>query len=129
MLFRDPETGREYEGYDPTARDARGNRVGSPTGRTHGVLFFDYDDDGDPDLWVASDGDRLHLFRNDSSPGNVRFTPVGRAMGIDKVGNWMGFRGGRLRWRCRSGCFRHERRLSPSHQATMGRARRVLRIQ
>ena len=91
VLFRDPETGREYEGYDPTARDARGNRVGDPTGRTHGVLFFDYDDDGDPDLWVASDGDRLHLFRNDSSPGNVRFTPVGRAMGIDKVGNWMGF--------------------------------------
>ena len=55
------------------------------------MLFFDYDDDSDPDLWVASDGDRLHLFRNDSTPGKVRFTPVARAIGIDKVGNWMGF--------------------------------------
>ena len=91
LLFEDPETGQQYEGYDPTARDASGNRIGDPTGRTHAVLFFDYDDDGDPDLWVANDGDRLHVFRNDSSPGEVRFTPVARTMGIDKVGNWMGF--------------------------------------
>ena len=91
LVFEDAETGTEYEGYDPNARDARGNRVGDPTGRTHAVLFFDYDDDGDPDLWVASDGDRLHLFRNDSTPGKIRFTPVARAIGIDKVGNWMGF--------------------------------------
>ena len=91
LLFEDPETGEIYEGYDPTARDASGNRIGDPTGRTHAVLFLDYDDDGDPDLWVANDGDRLHVFRNESSPGEVRFTPVARAMGIDKVGNWMGF--------------------------------------
>ena len=91
LLFEDPETGETYEGYDPTARDASGNRIGDPTGRTHAVLFLDYDDDGDPDLWVANDGDRLHVFRNESSPGEVRFTPVARAMEIDKVGNWMGF--------------------------------------
>ena len=91
LLFEDPEMGEIYEGYDPTARDASGNRIGDPTGRTHAVLFLDYDDDGDPDLWVANDGDRLHVFRNESSPGEVRFTPVARAMGIDKVGNWMGF--------------------------------------
>ena len=91
ILFEDPETGRKYEGYDPTVDDALGNPVGEPTGQTHAVLFFDYDDDGDPDLWVANDGDRFHLFRNDSSPGEVRFTPAARPMGIDRVGSWMGF--------------------------------------
>jgi hypothetical protein len=40
---------------------------------------------------VANDGDRLHVYRNDSTPGDIRFTPVERAMGIDKVGAWMGF--------------------------------------
>ena len=91
VLFEDPETGERYEGYDPTLTDKLGNRVGEPTGQTHAVLFFDYDDDGDPDLWVANDGDRFHVFRNDSSPGNVRFVPVASAMGIDTVGAWMGF--------------------------------------
>ena len=89
--FEDPETGETFEGYDPTVTDKFGNRVGEPTGQTHAVLFFDYDDDRDPDLWVANDGDRLHLFRNDSSPGRVRFVPVASSMGIDKVGAWMGF--------------------------------------
>ncbi len=91
ILFENPDTKEQYEGYDPTVTDARGNRVGEPTGQTHAVLFFDYDDDGDPDLWVGNDGDRLHLYRNDSSPGNVLFTPVAQAMGIDRVGAWMGF--------------------------------------
>lgn len=81
IVFEDPETGETYEGYDPTVRDNLGNRVGEPTGQTHAVLFFDYDDDGD----------RLHVYRNDSSVGEVRFTPVARRMGIDTVGSWMGF--------------------------------------
>ncbi len=91
VLFEDPETGEKFEGYDPTITDAAGNRVGEPTGQTHAVLFYDYDDDGDPDLWVANDGDRLHVYRNDSTPGDIRFTSVAREMGIDKVGSWMGF--------------------------------------
>ena len=91
ILFRDPESGRTFEGYDPGVVDAAGNRVGEPTGQTHSVLFFDHDDDGDPDLWVANDGDRLHVYRNDSAGGVVRFTEITRAMGIDKVGAWMGF--------------------------------------
>ncbi|MDP6401961.1 MAG: CRTAC1 family protein [SAR202 cluster bacterium] len=91
ILFEDPETGEQYEGYDPGVTDRLGNRVGEPTGQTHAVLFFDYDDDRDPDIWVANDGDRLHLYRNDSTPGNIRFTAVERAIGIDKVGAWMGF--------------------------------------
>ena len=91
ISFKDPETGERYEGYDPTFRDKLGNVVGEPTGQTHSVMFFDYDDDGDGDLWVANDGDRLHVYRNDSAGGEIRFTPVSRAMAIDTVGAWMAF--------------------------------------
>ncbi|MDA1349923.1 MAG: FG-GAP-like repeat-containing protein, partial [Chloroflexi bacterium] len=91
ILFRDPTSGRSFEGYDPTVEDANGNRVGDPTSRTHAVLFFDHDDDGDPDLWLANDGDELQLFRNDSEPGEIRYVPVTAETGIGKVGNWMGF--------------------------------------
>ena len=91
LVFEDPKTGKTYEGYDPTVEDAQGNPVGDPTARTHVALFFDHDDDGDPDLWLANDGYRLQVFRNDSAPGEPRFTSVTRAMGIGKVGNWMGF--------------------------------------
>ena len=89
--FQDAVTGRVYEGYDPKQRDAAGNRVGDPTGQSWSVLFYDYDDDGDQDLWVADDGDRLKVYRNDSAPGSFRFTPVARAMGVDMTGAWMGF--------------------------------------
>ena len=91
VLYKDSETGDEYEGYDPNLRDELGSRVGDPSGQTQAVTFFDYDSDGDSDLWVANDGDRLHVLRNDSSPGNVRFTNVARVMGVDQVGAWMGF--------------------------------------
>ena len=91
ITFEDPETGERFEGYDPTRTDRLGNRVGEPTGQTHAALFFDYDDDGDPDLWIANDGDRLHLYRNDTADGIVRFTSVAKPMGIDQVGSWMGF--------------------------------------
>ena len=91
VLFEDPESGEQYEGWDPEERDRLGNQIGEPTGQTHAVLFFDYDDDGDPDLWTANDGDRLHIYRNDSSLGSIRFTPVAGALELDKVGSWMGF--------------------------------------
>ena len=91
IMFEDEEMGTEYEGYDPNIKDANGNRVADPSGRTHAVLFFDYDDDGDQDIWAANDGHRPYVFRNDSTTGDVRFTPVAEAMGIDKSGNWMGF--------------------------------------
>ena len=91
VTYKDAATGEEYEGYDPNMRDDLDNRVGDPSGQTQAVTFFDYDSDGDSDLWVANDGDRLHVLRNDSSPGNVRFTNVAREMGVDQVGAWMGF--------------------------------------
>ena len=91
VVFSDPDTDLEYVGYDPTVNDKDGNRVGDPTSRTHGVMFFDYDDDLDLDLWVANDGDILQVFRNDSSVGRPLFTPMAEEMQIDTVGNWMGF--------------------------------------
>ena len=91
VVFEDAETGNRYEGYDPNIVDAAGKRVADPSGRTHAVMFFDHDGDGDGDLWVANDGFRPYVFRNDSSPGSIRFAPVAEAMGIDKSGNWMGF--------------------------------------
>ena len=91
VVFTDPDTGAEFQGYDPGRLDRLGNRIGDPSGRTLAVLFFDYDTDGDQDLWVADDGDRLHLYRNDSSIGEIRFTSVADELGIDAVGNWMGF--------------------------------------
>ena len=91
VSYKNPDTGEDYEGYNPLTLDAQGNRAGEPTGQTHAVLFFDYDDDLDPDLWIANDADRLHLYRNDSDASGVRFTPMARTLGIDKVGAWMGF--------------------------------------
>ena len=88
-----------------------GNQVGEPTGQTHAVLFFDQDDDGDPDLWVANDGDRLHVYRNDSSPGRIQVHACGSGDGHRQGRLLDGIRGRRLRWRRRSGCLRHEHRL------------------
>ena len=90
VVFRDESSGTEYVGYDPSVKDENGNRVGDPTGRTHGVMFFDYDDDRDPDLWVANDGDILQVFRNDSTDTEIKFTPMAEEMKLDIVGNWMG---------------------------------------
>ena len=91
MEWKDPETGVVTRGYDPTVRDVMGNVVGDPTGQTLSTLFFDHDDDGDPDLWIADDGDTIKVYRNDSSDGAIRFTPIEDEMGIDDVGAWMGF--------------------------------------
>ena len=58
---------------------------------TWAVLFHDFDDDLDMDLWTAEDGGKLQVYRNDTSGDDLKFVPVERAMGIDKVGSWMGF--------------------------------------
>ncbi len=91
IMFTDPESGETFEGWDPTRRDRAGNQVGEPASQTHATLFFDFDDDGDPDLFVADDGDTLKVFRNDTVDGVVRFTDVGAALGLDVSGAWMGF--------------------------------------
>lgn len=89
--FYDPETGEFIEGYDPRLSDRFGNRVGDPTGQSWATLFFDHDDDGDPDLWVAHDGDHLEVYRNDTVGNDISFTPIASEMGVDVTGQWMGF--------------------------------------
>ncbi len=91
VAWRDPVTGEMIPGYNPELLDASGEPVGEPTGQTLAALFFDHDDDGDSDLWLADDGSRLKVFRNDSSNDEVKFTQISRAMGVDKMGAWMGF--------------------------------------
>ncbi len=91
LTWTDPDTGEVTVGYDPTLKDARGNKVGDPTGQTLASLFFDHDSDGDLDLWLADDGDVLKVYRNDTRDGKVTFTSIGQEMGVDSVGAWMGF--------------------------------------
>ena len=91
VQYTDPVTGRTTVGFDPQFVDDKGNLVGDPTGQTLAVMFFDYDSDGDPDLWQADDGDLLKVYRNDSTEETVRFTRVDKELGIDMVGAWMGF--------------------------------------
>ena len=91
VIFIDPTTGMEYEGYDPQDMDREGNPIGDPTGRTLAAVFFDHDRDGDSDLWIGNDGDSLHVYRNDSSAKKVIFTDISHQMGLGKLGNWMGF--------------------------------------
>jgi uncharacterized membrane protein YraQ (UPF0718 family) len=79
------------EGFDISMIDAAGNIVGDPAGQTWATLMFDHDSDGDLDLWVGDDGDRLKVYRNDSNPAGITFTPIEEILGIDQMGQWMGF--------------------------------------
>ena len=46
----------------------------------------DYDNDGDPDLYVANDYGRNNLYRNDRSPdGTRRFTDVAKTAGVEDI--------------------------------------------
>ncbi len=83
--------GQPIQAFDATQSDANDHVAGDPAGQTWATLFFDYDDDGDPDLWIADDGDRLKLYRNDTIGGAIAFTPVEDEMGIGLSGQWMGF--------------------------------------
>ncbi|MBI3961635.1 MAG: CRTAC1 family protein [Deinococcus sp.] len=53
-----------------------------PDDTSHGAVFFDYDNDGDLDLYVTNTGPN-RLLRND---GGV-FTEVGASAGVDDAGN------------------------------------------
>jgi hypothetical protein len=48
--------------------------------------WCDYDDDGDPDLYVANDFGRTNLYRND---GGGRFRDVAAEAGVEDIGNGM----------------------------------------
>ena len=83
--------GAPLEGFDTQMVDGEGNVVGDPAGQTWATAMFDHDSDGDLDLWVGDDGDRLKVYRNDSTDDGMRFTPIAKQLGIDQIGQWMGF--------------------------------------
>jgi len=83
--------GEPIEGFDISFVDANGNVVGDPAGQTWATMFFDHDSDGDLDLWIADDGDRLKVYRNDSTAAGLAFTSIEEQLDIDQMGQWMGF--------------------------------------
>jgi len=91
ITFPVPGADFEVEGFDPSLTDANGNPVGDPTGQTWATMFFDHDNDGDPDLWVANDGDRIQVYRNDTVDDRITFRNIAREMSVDESGAWMGF--------------------------------------
>ena len=91
IYFKDKTSGQEFMGYNPEVKDKNSNIVGDPTGPSHAAIFFDHDGDGDQDLWVASDGDQLHIYRNDSTESNITFKHISKELGLNVIGNWMGF--------------------------------------
>jgi len=55
-------------------------------GRGKGVAFADIDGDGDYDLYVSNKGGGSKLYRNDSTPGNIKFTDITAEAG-DNLGD------------------------------------------
>src|SRR5437867_3121397 len=58
---------------------ARASGIWDPDGKGLGVVWFDYNDDGNEDLYVANDATPNMLYRND---GNGRFTDVTLLAGV-----------------------------------------------
>lgn len=57
-----------------------------PDSKCMGLTAFDYDDDGDTDIFQANDHHFNYMFRND----NGRFTEVGREIGVAANSNGIG---------------------------------------
>ncbi|RLD19254.1 MAG: hypothetical protein DRI69_08740, partial [Bacteroidetes bacterium] len=58
------------------------------TGRSLGAIFFDYDNDGDQDLFQTRDGDDANLFYENTGDG--KFVDKSAESGLDFVGFGMG---------------------------------------
>jgi hypothetical protein len=57
------------------------------TGQGRGLLTFDYDNDGDLDIFIANNGDRPILYRNDGSGNHfLRVKTVGNDSNRDGIG-------------------------------------------
>lgn len=75
-LFLNDGTGK----FKDVAKESKTNFNGFVKGVTSG----DYDNDGDPDLYLSVNGAENHLFRNDSKKGSnkLKFTDVSKEAGI-----------------------------------------------
>lgn len=63
--FYDGETDVLYmNNGDGTFSDMTGERIGNPNGKGLGVVCFDYDDDGDLEIYVANDNTENLLYEN-----------------------------------------------------------------
>lgn len=58
---------------DGTFRDVTAENIGTPNGKGLGVVCFDYDDDGDLEVYVANDGVENLMYENQ---GDAVFTDV-----------------------------------------------------
>ena len=56
----------------------------APTYMGGGAAFFDYDNDGDDDLWIAGGVNRDVLYEND---GSGQFSEIGEAAGLNAANN------------------------------------------
>jgi len=65
--------------------DAAG--VANSPGKGMGVVFFDYDNDQDSDIYITNDKSRNILYRNN---GDGTFTDVGGHLGVDSPSSGMG---------------------------------------
>ncbi len=91
MPFYDND-GVPKSAFDPTLRDRAGRQAGEDRSISHTAAFWDFNEDGKPDILVASDQGYLYLFRNDGTDaqGIPHFTDVTHLSGLDKIGSWMG---------------------------------------
>lgn len=68
---------------DPSFEDATAALGPQDAGHAKGlgVVWTDFDDDGDADIYVSNDSTRNFLYANESTPGALRFREVGVASG------------------------------------------------
>ncbi|HYS04786.1 MAG TPA: CRTAC1 family protein [Candidatus Dormibacteraeota bacterium] len=74
-----PDVLYHNEGNGKFKEVARASGIWDPDGKGLGVVWFDYDADGDQDLYVANDATINTLYRND---GNGRFTDITLLAGV-----------------------------------------------
>jgi len=85
-LFRNDGDGSRWEFTDVTRQvglDAENFRV------SYAAAWEDYDDDGDPDLYIANDYARNQLFRNDRDSGRSQFVDVAKQAGAQDQASGM----------------------------------------
>ena len=74
-----PDVLYHNEGNGRFKEVARAAGIWDPNGKGLGVVWFDYDADGDQDLYIANDATPNPLYRND---GNGRFTDITLLAGV-----------------------------------------------
>ena len=80
VLFRNDRNWRFTDATNKLGLNQNGRRF------TLAASWEDYDDDGDPDLYVANDYGRNNLYRNESMPdGQIRFVDVAKEAGVEDI--------------------------------------------